>query len=229
MKAMILAAGFGKRMLHLTAKTPKPLLKVAGKSLIEYHIESLSAIGITEIVINHAYLGTQIEAFLGTGEKYGVSIQYSAEDSPLETAGGIVKALPLLGDESFLLVNGDIWTNYIFSSLLTLPMSSLAHLVLVTNPLHHPQGDFCLLENALLKPVDLNNTKLSQGFTYSGIALISPELFKHYDVSTGPLAPLLRLAMDNSQISGEFFDGEWFDVGTPERLLEVSNFVKSQP
>ena len=144
MKAMILAAGKGERMRPLTLTTPKPLVRAGGVPLIEYHLRALAAAGFTDIVINHAWLGQQIEDYLGDGSRYGVSIQYSAEGEPLETGGGIFRALPLLGDEAFLVVNGDIWTDYDFS-VLHPSITGLAHLVLADNPAHHPTGDFSLI------------------------------------------------------------------------------------
>jgi N-acetyl-alpha-D-muramate 1-phosphate uridylyltransferase len=220
---MILAAGFGKRMLPLTATTPKPLLKINGKPLIDYHIERLRDAGISEFVINHAHLGEQIENYCGDGSRYGVSIEYSRESEPLETAGGIAKALPLLGDEPFISVNGDIWTNYPFQPLLQHALkNTLAHLVLVDNPEFKTQGDF------VLQPDHFLSVAGEPSYTYSGIAVLSQALFDRYQVYEGPLAPLLRLAMADKQISGEHFSGDschWYDVGTPQRLAEVSEIV----
>jgi MurNAc alpha-1-phosphate uridylyltransferase len=217
---MILAAGFGKRMLPLTSTTPKPLLPVNGKPLIDYHIERLRNAGVLQLVINHAHLGMQIEKHCGDGSRYGVQIVYSRESEPLETAGGIANALHLLGDDPFIIVNGDIWTDYPFAQLLELPLAGkLAHLVLVDNPEHNPHGDFTLLPDGLLA------VSGSPGFTYSGIAILCKSLFIRYGVSAGPLAPLLRLAMAEKQVSGEHFAGHWHDVGTPQRLHEVSNIV----
>ena len=217
---MILAAGFGKRMLPLTATTPKPLLEVHGKPLIQYHIERLAAVGVAELVINHAHLGQQIEDYLGDGSQFGVSIHYSREPEPLETAGGIARALPLLGDAPFILVNADIWTDFDFARLLLFSnMQTLAHLVLVPNPPFHPEGDFAIGEQQLLscsgKPC----------YTYSGVAVIHPQLLATADEASGALAPWLRVAMAGQQVSGELFCGHWFDVGTPERLAEVSEQV----
>lgn len=213
MKAMILAAGKGERMRPLTLHTPKPLLPVAGKALIEYHIEALAAAGITELVINHAWLGQQVEQALGDGDRYGVRIAYSAESEPLETGGGIFKALPLLGDEPFIVVNGDVWTDYDFS-LLHGHADCLAHLVLVDNPPHHPQGDFSLASG-----------KVSEGgdsrLTYSGISILHPRLFAGCSAGAFALAPLLRTAMGQGQVGGEHFAGRWLDVGTVERLAEA--------
>lgn len=217
MKAMILAAGKGERMRPLTLHTPKPLLPVAGKALIEYHIAALAAAGITELVINHAWLGQQIEAALGDGSRYGVCITYSPESEPLETGGGIFRALPLLGDEPFVLVNGDVWTDYDFSRL-ALPPGRLAHLVLVDNPGHHPEGDFAL-EQAQVR-ID-GKSRL----TYSGIAVLHPQLFAGCAAGAFRLAPLLREAMAHGQVSGEHYAGHWLDVGTVERLAQADALV----
>lgn len=210
MKAMILAAGRGQRMMPLTANTPKPLLKIANKPLIVWHIERLAQAGFKEIVINHAYLGSKIEQALGDGRKWGVSIQYSPEEVALETAGGIANALPLLGDGPFLVVNSDVFCEIDFSLKLEAPY--LAHLVMVDNPPQHAQGDFAL-DAGMLKsdgPVKL---------TYSGVGVYSPLLFK--DIVKGDsakLAPLLISAMTDNLISGEHYQGVWHDIGTPERL-----------
>lgn len=210
MKAMILAAGRGQRMMPLTANAPKPLLKIANKPLIVWHIERLAQAGFKEIVINHAYLGSQIEQALGDGREWGVSIQYSPEEVALETAGGIANALPLLGDDQFLVVNGDVFCEIDFSLNLKAPY--LAHLVMVDNPPQHAQGDFAL---------DANLLKLdgSIKLTYSGIGVYSPLLFKNIvKGDSAKLAPLLISAMANNLISGEYYQGIWHDIGTPERL-----------
>ncbi len=217
--AMILAAGRGERMRPLTDHTPKPLLPVNGKPLIEYSIEKLVRAGITDLVINHAWLGEQLPAQLGDGQRWGVKIRYSAENPALETAGGIAKALPLLcekGDTSFWVVNGDIFSDFDFSSL---PMSlseQSAHLVLVDNPEHHPQGDFCLSAGAV---VGSGETKL----TFSGIGCYHASVFK--DIQTGDnqkLAPILRELMAHGRVSGQYHPGIWCDVGTPERLASLN-------
>lgn len=213
MKAMILAAGRGERMRPLTETTPKPLLHVGGQCLIEYHLHALARAGVRDIVINHSWLGQHIVDYLGDGRRYEVSITYSAEgNTPLETAGGIIQALPLLADAPFILVNGDIWTDYDFTCL-PQTLSGKAHLVLVDNPVHHREGDFALDEDTLRN----TGTKL----TYSGIGVYSPALF--YGLPTGerPLAPLLRTAIDRGEISGEWYHGQWWDIGTPERLREL--------
>ncbi len=227
MKAMLLAAGKGTRMLPLTATTPKPLLQVGGLTLIEHQIRKLAAAGFTELVINHAWLGAQIEAALGDGRALGVAIQWSREGEPLETAGGIVRALPLLGPEPFALVNADIWTDYPFTRLKgALAATDLAHLVLVPNPDHHPHGDFSLTGSARLlssqvPPQASPQAAGTQRYTYSGIAVFNPHLFDDMADGKAPLLPCLQKAISLRRASGEFFDGDWVDVGTPERLAEL--------
>ena len=218
MKAMILAAGKGERLRPLTLHTPKPLVPVGGVPLIEYHIRALAAAGFRELVINHAWLGAQIEAYLGDGARFGVQIAYSAEGEPLETGGGIHRALPLLGDDPFLLVNGDIWTDYDFAALRRAPQG-LAHLVLVDNPAHHPEGDFCLQDGRAAP------RGAQDGLTYSGIAVLDPGLFAGCRPGAFRLAPLLLEAMGRGQVSGEHFRGRWIDVGTHERLAEVERLL----
>lgn len=210
---MILAAGKGERMRPLTLHTPKPLLLAGGKPLIVHHIEKLAQAGFSQLVINHAWLGEQIEQKLGDGVQFGVQIQYSAEPEPLETGGGIFRALPLLGDEPFILVNGDVWTDYDFA-LLPRSLSGLAHLVLVDNPEHHPQGDFALQQNQV-------SLAEGQRLTFAGISVLSPQLFKDCQSGAFPLAPLLRQAMQAGAVSGEHYSGRWLDVGTPERLQQA--------
>ncbi|EJM87344.1 Nucleoside-diphosphate-sugar pyrophosphorylase family protein [Pseudomonas sp. GM74] len=221
MKAMILAAGKGERMRPLTLTTPKPLVRAGGVPLIEYHLRALAAAGFTDIVINHAWLGQQIEDYLGDGSRYGVSIQYSAEGEPLETGGGIFRALPLLGDEAFVVVNGDIWTDYDFS-VLHQPINGLAHLVLVSNPSHHPAGDFSLVETLVHDGQSEVGT-----LTYSGIAVLHPQLFDGCTAGAFKLAPLLRRAMADGQVTGEQLRGHWVDVGTHERLAEVETLIEA--
>ncbi len=222
MKAMILAAGKGERLRPLTLHTPKPLIRAGGVPLIEYHLRALAAAGFTEIVINHAWLGQQIEDHLGDGSRFGVSIQYSAEGEPLETGGGIFKALPLLGDNPFVVVNGDIWTDYDFAGLRQ-PVVGLAHLVLVDNPSHHTAGDFYLNGAQVLDAVPGVDT-----LTYSGIAVLSPALFSGAQAGAFKLAPLLRNAMAAGAVTGERLQGQWVDVGTHERLAEVELLIKGK-
>ena len=222
MRAIILAAGKGERLRPLTLHTPKPLVPVAGVPLIEYHLRALAAAGITAVVINHAWLGAQIEAHLGDGARFGLSIAYSPEGEPLETGGGILRALPLLGDEPFVLVNGDIFTDYPFINLCR-PLSGLAHLVLLDNPAHHPQGDFSLLTDGSLVDARAGQPSL----TYSGIAVLSPQLFAGCTPGAFKLAPLLRQAMAQGLVSGERYAGRWVDVGSHERLAEAELLVAS--
>ncbi len=214
MRAMILAAGRGERMRPLTDRTPKPLLKVAGKALIEYHLERLAAAGISEVIINHAYLGRQIEQFLGSGQRYGLNITYSPETQGLETGGGVYNALPLLGAPPFLVVNADVWTDFPFESITRQPYRTedLAHLVLVTNPEHNSEGDFAL--SAEGRVIDVGPGKL----TFSGIACYRAEFFSRCTPGVFPLAPLLRQAIVDGRVSGECYTGRWVDVGTPARL-----------
>lgn len=220
MKAMILAAGRGERMRPLTDATPKPLLKVAGKALIEYSLESLAKAGFTDIVINVAYLGEQIKAHCGDGGRWRMSIRYSDEgEAALETAGGIAKALPLLGDEPFVVVNADIIFDFPLASLRGKPVDK-AHLVLIDNPSHHPQGDFCLQDTGLL--AEQGETKR----TFSGIGVYHPGLFAEVRPGSAmKLRPVLQQAMRQGQVSGEYFAGLWLDIGTPQRLQEVSESV----
>lgn len=221
MKAMILAAGKGERMRPLTLTTPKPLIRVGGIPLIEYHLRALAGAGFTEIVINHAWLGQQIEDHLGDGSRFGVSIRFSPEGEPLETGGGIFRALPLLGDEAFVVVNGDIWTDYDFSALCR-PLKGLAHLVLVDNPEHHPDGDFILADGT----VHVGQTP-ADNLTYSGIAVLHPRLFDGCTGGAFKLAPLLRAAMAEGRVSGEHLKGHWVDVGTHERLAQVETLIEA--
>jgi MurNAc alpha-1-phosphate uridylyltransferase len=207
-------------MRPLTDHTPKPLLEVGGKALIEYHLAALQRAGIKEVIINHAWLGEQIEARLGTGGHYGLQIQYSPEAPvALETAGGIIQALPRLGNEPFIVVNGDIWCDY---PLQQLPeqLEGLAHLVMVDNPSHNPQGDFCLANGRLQAE---GHNKL----TYSGIGVYHPRLFAGLETGIRPLAPLLKNAMTKGLISGEHYRGRWLDIGTPERLDELDTELNS--
>jgi len=215
MKAMILAAGRGERMRPLTDKTPKPLLKVKGKPLIVWHIEKLASLGFSEIVINIDHLANQITNTLGDGSKWGVNLIYSdeQESGALESAGGIIKALPLLEDEIFLVVNGDIWCDYEFESSFDLN-GDLAHLILVPNPEHNNEGDFALHKNRVL-----NDAR--KKFTFSGIGYYSAELFSSLECKKMPLAPLLREAVKNNRISGTLYEGKWHDIGTPQRLAAV--------
>jgi len=221
MKAMILAAGKGERMRPLTLHTPKPLVRAGGVPLIEYHLRALEVAGFTDVVINHAWLGQQIEDYLGDGQRLGLNIRYSPEGEPLETGGGIFRALPLLGDEPFLVVNGDIWTNCDFTAL-NASIKGLAHLVLVDNPPHHPTGDFALVGGEVRDDASLPR------LTYSGIAVLHPQLFAGCTDGAFKLAPLLRDAMAEGLVTGEHFTGRWVDVGTHERLAEVEQILAVQ-
>lgn len=224
MKAMILAAGRGERMRPLTDTIPKPLLKVAGKCLIEYHIEALVKAGITELIINHAWLGEKIEAQLEDGQQYGVSIHYSREAQALETAGGIKKALPLLGDEPFIVVNGDVFTDYSFTHLTRLKSEQPAHLVLVENPEHNTGGDFyCLNQQVFDQLPDEQSQIKVKRYTFSGIARYHPKFFHDMEQGKQALAPMLRAAMARQQVSGEIHYGHWLDIGTPERLQALND------
>lgn len=235
-KAMILAAGRGERMRPLTDTLPKPLLQAGGKALIEYHLENLVRAGFVEVVINHSHLGQTIEAALGGGERYGVSIRYSHEPMALETAGGIAQALPLLqnglangvDERPFLVINADIYCEFDFAKLLPVlrrmqanPDKALAHLVLVDNPAHHAAGDFVL---------DSGSVALTgkDKLTFSGIGVYQPQLFREVvPGAAAKLATLLYQAIALGKVSGEHYPGLWTDVGTPERLRLIDNRLKS--
>jgi len=215
MIAMILAAGKGERMRPLTDTRPKPLLQAGGKPLLQYHIEALATASISELVINTGIHGAQIESSFGDGSRYGVRIRYSHEgEAPLETGGGICRALPLLGKSPFIVVNADIWSSYDFSKLPG-SLAGLAHLVLVDNPDHHPDGDFALSADRV---IEVGAPKL----TYTGIGVYHPDLFVGLKPERFPLAPLLRQAIQNSKVSGEYYRGEWMDIGTPARLSRLN-------
>ena len=211
MKAMILAAGLGTRMKPLTDHTPKPLLKVGGIPLIVWHIERLAHDGFKEIVINVAHLGDKMKEALGDGSQWGVHLHYSdeQEEGCLESAGGIIKALPLLGDETFLVLNGDIFTDYEFQEHRKLAEGILAHLVLIPNPDHNSNGDFALDGNKIID---------NKQYTFSGIGYYSSKLFESIPYGKSSTIPLLRAAMKEGKVTGELFEGEWLDIGTPERL-----------
>lgn len=219
MKAMILAAGFGTRMRPLTDNCPKPLLPVADKPLIVHHLERIAASGIREVVINVSYRADQIIEALGSGQQWGLDITFSREDEPLETAGGIARARPLLGDAPFVLINGDIWSDIALEALPPLD-DDLAHLILVSNPPQHATGDF-QLDNA--GRVHENG---EPRLTYAGIAVLDPQLVDDLPTPCYPLAPLLRQAMAKQQVSGQHHRGQWIDVGTPERLTELDQWLR---
>ncbi len=211
MKAMILAAGRGERLRPLTDHTPKPLVQVGKLRLIEYHLVNLKRAGFKDIVINIAWLGQKIMDTLGNGSRYGLHILYSNENNAaLETGGGIFNALHLLG-EQFLVVNGDVWTDYPFEKLLHKELTTLAHLVLVNNPEHNPAGDFFLQKDKLI-------TQGTHALTYSGIGIYRADFFKDCQAQAFPLAPLIRQYITEDNISGEHYKGDWHDIGTLERL-----------
>ena len=226
MKAMILAAGRGERMRPLTDTTPKPLLCAGGKPLILWHLERLAISGFRDIVINHAHLGEQIEQALGDGSRFGLSIRYSPEPpGALETAGGIAKALPLLGNAPFLVVNGDVWCDWDFRRAHAL-QPAMGHLVFVSNPPQHPNGDFCLNGNTVRYAADA----IGPTRTYAGTGVFSPDFFREVTPGTVmKLRPLLDAGIARRIITGEFHDGEWVDVGTPERLAELDKELRKRP
>ncbi|WP_160182222.1 N-acetylmuramate alpha-1-phosphate uridylyltransferase MurU [Paraglaciecola mesophila] len=235
---MILAAGRGERMRPLTDTTPKPLLEVHGKPLIEYHIERLAAAGIKRIVINHAWLGEQIVQRIGNGSRFNVDIVYSKEETALETAGGIKKALPHLCEhndsDAFLVVNGDVFTDICFANLLENLREHvtglkkellLAHLILVPNPPHNPEGDF-YLHGCNVSKEQSGDTKIEQcrsnKYTFSGIGVYRKALFDNISQASQRLAPVLVDAMTKNQVSGSLYQGVWVDIGTPERLTQLN-------
>ena len=220
MKAMILAAGRGERMLPLTRVTPKPLLQVGGKPLIEYHLEALALAGVSEVVINVHYLAEQIMHALGTGSRWGLSISYSIEETLLETAGGIYQALEFLGDKPFLVISADIKTHYDFAGLLQHDLTGLAHLVMVANPEHHQSGDFGLLDSGQLC-VGANSD--GQTHTWASIGVFSAAMFENLAPGPRRLRELFDIAAVSGEMTGEVYDGSWFDIGTPERLSEINS------
>lgn len=228
MKALIFAAGLGERMRPLTNHTPKPLLAVAGVSLIEWHLQRLAALGITDVVVNTSWLAMQFPEKLGDGSRWNLRLHYLYEGPvPLETGGGMHNALPLLGDAPFLAVNGDIWSDFDFATLPQEPEGH-AHLVMVDNPLQHPRGDFILEPDGTLR----DNGEHPR-LTFAGIGIYRPQLLRHWQTVIGnadgsmetpprfKLAPLLRAAMADRTISGQHHQGRWTDVGTPERLQQL--------
>lgn len=223
MKAMILAAGRGERLRPLTDTVPKPLVPVLGKPLIIYHIEKLAALGIVDIVINHAWLGHKLLETLGDGSAFGVNIRYSAEDTALETGGGIKRALPLLceggNDAPFLVINGDVFIDAL-PPLLPLIDDALAHLWLVPNPELHPNGDFALADNRVHEQ---GETK----YTFSGMGIYHPRLFNDTPEGAFALGPLLRAQMAQGRVSGAMFKGLWCDVGTLSRLQALESHLQN--
>jgi MurNAc alpha-1-phosphate uridylyltransferase len=223
MRAMILAAGRGERMRPLTDQTPKPLLKVGGKALIDYHLEGLRAAGFEDIVINNAWLGDQIRTHVGDGRRFGVRVIHSDErPSALETGGGIYRALPLLGDGPFLVVNGDVWTDLPFAMLRNvLAAGDLAHLVMVPNPPQHPRGDFALVDNRLREEGEPR-------YTFSGVGVYRPEFFAGCQPGAFKLVPLMVRAIREDRVSGQVYAGRWYDVGTPERLQRLDEMLRGK-
>lgn len=232
MKAMILAAGLGNRMRPLTDHTPKPLLCAGGKPLIEYHLKNLRCAGIREVIINLAYLGEKIRAHLGDGQQFGLKISYSTEPEPLETGGAILHALNLLGEEPFLLINGDVWCDLDLApfSQHSFNETQLGHLMLVPNPEFHPLGDFALTSSGRLLD-DSEKNHLQQRYTFGGISLLKPELIANYPDKRQkfPLVEVLRRAISNGQLTGQVHQGHWSDVGTPVRLQELENYLSHLP
>jgi|TARA_B110000503_G_scaffold133620_1_gene211444 N-acetyl-alpha-D-muramate 1-phosphate uridylyltransferase len=221
MKAMILAAGRGERLRPLTDITPKALVKAGGKPLIQYHIENLASAGVRDVVINTSWLGDKIESFIGNGSAFGVNVQWSREHKPLETGGGICRALSLLGSEPFLLVNADVWTDFSLKNLAekVLPSEIDAHLILVPNASHHMDGDFILTADSIVSiPNARNNT-----YTYSGISILRPKIFTVHTspIEKFPLRDVLRESMASGRIKGEIYTGVWRDAGTLMRLQEL--------
>ena len=218
MKCLLLAAGRGERLRPITDKIPKPLVKIANKTLIEYHLENLVNAGFKEVIINLSHLGHLIEEYLGDGSRFNLNIEYSQEgEDPLETAGGIVHALPKFDNKPFLVINADIWCDHPLS-FANLSTNKLAHLVLVNNPEHNEKGDFAYEFGKIYN-------KGKNLLTFSGIGVYNPKLFANLDHGIRPLAPILRKAIDDQLISAEYFSGNWFDVGTQQRLEVVENFI----
>lgn len=224
MRAMILAAGRGQRMRPLTDNQPKPLLSVANKPLLAYHLDKLAHAGVREVVINHAWQGEQIEAYVGDGSDWGLQVSFSPEpEGGLETAGGVIQALPLLGDEPFWVINGDIWTNWDYNELpTTLPDEQLAHLLMVENPPHNSAGDFGVNEGRLVA----NN---QESKTFAGIGLYRKELLEPYPQGKRPLKPFFEKGISEGKILASVMDGLWTDVGTPERLEQLNQQVGKYP
>lgn len=227
-RAMILAAGRGERMRPLTDTCPKPMLAIAGKPLIFYHLEKLAAAGIEEVVINHAWLGEVMREAIKGGAQFGLKVHWSAEPAGgLETAGGIIRALPLLGDTPFLVVNGDVWSDFDYAELKALPGGDLGHLVLVNNPVHHQAGDFTLQGDRVGLPASSVQGRANT-FTFAGISLLSPALFAGLDDSFRKLKPLFMRAIASQQLSARVHHQHWCDVGTPQRYAELNALLSQQ-
>lgn len=236
-KAMIFAAGLGQRMLPLTLHTPKPLLPVGGQPLLFWHLDHLATAGIKEVVINISHLGEQIREAVGDGSRWGLQVHFSCESQPLETGGGLLQALPLLGDQPFLLINGDTWYPEL-PEFTPLSPGQLACLALVPNPPQHPQGDFYL--DPTNGRIDNQVFTAALSLTFSGISLMHPDILQatHLQATFGKshlpgeafaLAPLLRYLISQQQIKGQLYNGHWVDVGTPERLNELNHYLTQHP
>ncbi|MFU8832273.1 MAG: N-acetylmuramate alpha-1-phosphate uridylyltransferase MurU [Wenzhouxiangella sp.] len=222
MRAMILAAGRGERLRPLTDTTPKPLLEVGGKPLIGYHLERLATAGFEDVVINLGWLGEQISSALGTGASFGLNIHYSPEPpGALETAGGIVQALPLLGNQPFAVISGDILCDYPYEKLVGIDPEGLAHLVMVSNPDHHSDGDFRLVDGRL-------EPGPGPRLTFSGIGVYQPAMFRNLAPGRRPLRPVFEQALSAGQLSGEHHRGNWSDIGTIERLDQARQWIQSR-
>ncbi len=221
-RAMLLAAGFGERMRPLTLATPKPLLQVGGRALIDWHLTALARAGVREVVINLSWLGAQIRAHVADGARFGLQVLYSEEGPvPLEAGGGIFKALPLLGPEPFLVVNGDIWTDYDFARCADVPPDCDGLLVMVPNPAQHARGDFFVAAQRIVA----HETPVRR--TYSGIAVYRPGFFAGSAPGKFPLLPLLQRALNAGRLAAQLYDGLWFDIGTPQRLQELDTRLAS--
>ena len=233
--AMLLAAGRGERMRPLTDTTAKPLLKVNGKRLIDYHLEKLASAGVQRVVVNTCWQSEKIVSTLGNGSAYGLDIEYSPESTALETAGGIRKALNMLGEDPFLVVSADVWSDINYVDFLSITanlndLSLMAHLLMVCNPPHHVDGDFSIDEhNRLCPKIDPDTiTRTTSSYTYSGIGLFRPEMFKELTVEPVPLREVLIPAIDAGQVGATIHSGKWFDVGTVDRLNALDTFLKKQ-
>jgi len=224
--AMILAAGKGTRMRPLTDNCPKPLLMVSDKPLIEWHLQKLKAAGVSRVVVNCAYFADKVEAYFSARPDDGLEITVINEgDEPLETAGGIVNAMRYLGDEPFLVVNGDVWIEFDYSKLVqkAKALKEQGLLVLVQNPEHNPKGDFAVDPLGMLKNLTAASVDDTSSYTFSGVSILSPALFEALSISSGALGPFLRQWIDQSLLEASVFDGYWLDVGTPERLSALED------
>jgi len=225
-KAMILAAGVGERMRPLTEHTPKPLLQVGGRALLDYHLAALAEAGVRDVIINASHLGEQIAQYCGDGERWALRIELSFETAPLETAGGILQALDLLGEAPFMVVNGDVWTDFPFSTLnqIQLRDAETARLVMIDNPAQHPMGDFVLDQKNWLA----QRAEPDVGLTYAGLGIYSRAFFREMAPGKQALRPLLDRAIEERSLGGHYYDGRWEDVGTPERLMALDTLLKTQ-